>query len=500
MDILTNLGIGFSAALLPINIGYCFIGVLIGTIIGVLPGIGPTATIAMLLPLTFSLPPVSSLIMLSGIYYGAQYGGSTTSILVKIPGEAGSVMTTIDGYEMAKRGRAGPALAISALGSFFAGTVATIVIVLFAQPLTKLALEFGPTEYFSLLVLGLASSVILVGTSLFKAIGMVVVGLLFGLVGTDLYTGMTRFTLGIDELYDGMNFVALAIGLFGISDILHNLANESTRRTLANTVSHIWPTREDFRRSVGPVLRGTGFGVVLGLLPGGGAVLSSFAAYMFEKKYSKNSSEFGKGAIEGVAAPESANNAGAQTSFIPMLTLGIPSNPVMALMIGALILQGIAPGPNVATQRPDLFWGVIVSMWVGNLFLVILNLPLVGMWVKFLKLPYFVLFPAIMAFCCIGVYSVEKSSFAVGQITVFGLIGYIFTKLDCEPAPMMLGFILGPMLEDHFRRAMLMSRGDPMVFLASPISAGLLITATIMLVIVLIPRIAQKRAKVFHED
>lgn len=500
MDVISNLATGFAVALTFSNLVYCLVGAAIGTLIGVLPGIGPVATMAMLLPITATLPPTASLIMLSGIYYGAQYGGSTTAILVNLPGESSSAVTTIDGYQMAQRGRAGPALAAAALGSFFAGCVATVIIAVFALPLTSVALEFGSPEYFSLMVFGLVSSVALASGPMVKSLAMIVLGLLMGIVGTDLYTAAPRFTFGSLDLADGIDFVALAVGIFGISEILRNLENESNRDALAAKITNLWPTRDDLRRIVAPVLRGTLIGSALGILPGGGALLSSFAAYTVEKKISPNAREFGHGAIEGVAAPESANNAGAQTSFIPMLTLGIPSNPVMALMIGALIIQGITPGPNVAVERPDLFWGVIASMWVGNAMLVVMNLPLIGIWVKLLKVPYFVMFPAIIAFCAIGVYSVDNNSFDVFEITAFGILGYILVKLDCEPAPLVLGFVLGPMIEEHFRRAMIISLGDPTIFFTQPISAGLLALAAVALVIVSLPAVSRKREEVFVED
>jgi putative tricarboxylic transport membrane protein len=379
MELLANLGLGFATALSPWNLLYCFIGCLLGTAVGVLPGLGPIATIAMLLPLTFSLPPVSALIMLAGIYYGAQYGGSTTAILINLPGESSSVVTAIDGYQMAKQGRAGQALATAALGSFFAGSVATLILALFAPPLANVALQFGPAEYFSLMVLGLVTSVALASGSLLRAFTMIVLGLLLGLVGTDVESGAPQYTFDLPELADGLNFVALSMGVFGLGEIIRNLEHEQSRSVMVRRVSGLMLSRDDLRRIVWPVLRGTGLGSILGILPGGGAMLASFAAYTMEKRLSPNRAQFGRGAIEGVAAPESANNAGAQTSFIPMLTLGIPSNPVMALMIGALIIQGITPGPNVVTDEPALFWGMIVSMWVGNLMLVLLNLPLIGM-------------------------------------------------------------------------------------------------------------------------
>ena len=478
---------------------YCFIGVLLGTAVGVLPGLGPVATIAMLLPITFGLPPVSSLIMLAGIYYGAQYGGSTTAILINLPGESSSVVTAIDGYQMAKKGRAGPALATAALGSFFAGTVATVLLAIAAPPLADVALQFGPAEYFSLMVLGLVASVALASGSLLKAFTMIVLGLLLGLVGSDVETGTQRFTFDMPEMADGLNFVALSMGVFGLGEILRNLEHEHTRSVMVKHVSGLMLSKADFKRIIGPVLRGTALGSILGILPGGGAMLASFAAYTMEKKISPNRAEFGKGAIEGVAAPESANNAGAQTSFIPMLTLGIPSNPVMALMIGAMIIQGITPGPNVVTDEPELFWGMIVSMWVGNLMLVLLNLPLIGLWIRMLTIPYHLLFPAIIAFCCIGAFSVNNSVFDVFMMALFGVVGYALIKLDFEPAPLLLGFVLGPMLEENLRRAMLLSRGSPSVFVTHPLSLALLVISLALLIIVVMPNIRAKREEAFSE-
>jgi TctA family transporter len=499
MDLLAHLLLGFETALSPWNLLYCLIGVMLGTAVGVLPGLGPTPTIAMLLPLTFGLPPVSALIMLAGIYYGAQYGGSTTAILINLPGESSSVVTAIDGHQMAKNGRAGPALATAAGGSFFAGTVATLILAVAAPPLASVALEFGPAEYFSLMVLGLVASVALASGSLLKAFAMIVLGLLLGLVGTDVESGTPRYTFDFPELADGLSFVALSMGVFGIGEIIRNLEHEHTRSVMVKKVQGLMLTKDDFKRIIGPVLRGTGLGSLLGILPGGGATLSSFAAYTLEKKLSPNSAQFGKGAIEGVAAPEAANNAGAQTSFIPMLTLGIPSNPVMALMIGALIIQGITPGPNVVTDEPELFWGMIVSMWVGNLLLVLLNLPLIGMWVRMLTIPYHLLFPAIIAFCCIGVYSVNNNAFDVYAMGLFGILGYVLIKLDFEPAPLLLGFVLGPMLEENLRRAMIISRGDATVFFTHPLSLALLLISAALLVVVLLPNIRAKREEAFQE-
>jgi TctA family transporter len=499
MDLFANLALGLSTAVSPGNLLYCLIGVFLGTAIGVLPGLGPTATIAMLLPVTFALPPISALIMLAGIYYGSQYGGSTTSILVNLPGEAASVVTTLDGYQMAKQGRAGPALTASAVGSFFAGTVATFLLALFAPPLAEAALKFGPADYFSLMVLGLVASVVLAQGSLLHAIGMVVLGLLFGLIGSDVTSGVQRFTFGIPEMADGIGFVTVAMGMFGLSEIIRNLENETERSVVIAKISNLMPTRDEWKRIIPPILRGTAIGSAVGILPGSGSILGSFAAYSIEKKISKNASQFGKGAIEGVAAPESANNAGAQTSFIPMLTLGIPSNPVMALMVGAMIIQGIQPGPSVINEQPALFWGIIVSMWIGNLFLIILNLPLIGMWVKMITIPYQLLYPAILVFCGIGVFSLNNSTFDIYLMGLFGVLGYIFAKLGCEPAPMLLAFILGPLMEENLRRAMLISRGDPMVFVRRPISATLLALAVLAMCAVLIPAFSKTREEAFKE-
>ncbi|PJI37930.1 tripartite tricarboxylate transporter permease [Ferrovibrio sp.] len=500
MELFANLYTGFEVALTPLNLLYCLGGVFVGTLIGVLPGLGPTATIAMLLPVTFGLPPVSALIMLAGIYYGAQYGGSTTAILINLPGESSSVVTALDGYQMARQGRAGLALSTAALGSFFAGTVATFLLALFAPPLAEIALKFGPAEYFSLMVMGLVASVVLAHGSLIKAIAMILLGLLLGLVGTDVTSGTPRFTFDIPELADGINFVIVAMGMFGLGEIIRNLENEETRDVFARKITGLLPTWNDIKTITAPVLRGTALGSALGILPGGGAMLSSFAAYSLEKKISKNSKNFGKGAIEGVAAPESANNAGAQTSFIPMLTLGIPSNPVMALMIGAMIIQGIQPGPQVMTEQPSLFWGIIVSMWVGNFFLVVLNLPMIGLWVRMLTVPYHLLYPAILVFCAIGVFSLNNSTFDVYLMAIFGVLGYVLSKLDCEPAPLLLGFILGPMMEEYLRRAMVLSRGDAMVFIERPISATMLGLAVIGLIVVLLPSIRKKREEAFTEE
>ncbi len=500
MSLFSNLALGFGVALTPINLMYCLVGVILGTLIGVLPGIGPVATIAMLLPVTFSLSPITALIMLAGIYYGAQYGGSTSAILVNLPGESSSVVTCLDGYQMARNGRAGVALATAAIGSFFAGCVATLIVAMFAPPLAEVALKFGPSEYFSLMVLGLVAAVVLAHGSVIKAVAMVILGLLLGLVGTDVNSGVLRFAFGISELADGIGFVTVAMGLFGTAEIIGNLELKDEREVFTNKVTNMFPTKEDWKRMWKPVLRGTILGSMLGILPGGGALLASFGAYTLEKKVSKYGHEFGKGAIEGVAAPESANNAGAQTSFIPLLTLGIPSNAVMALMIGAMMIQGIAPGPQVMTEKPQLFWGMIASMWVGNLMLVVLNLPMIGLWIKLLTVPYRILYPSILVFMAIGVYSLSNNPFDVLMMMLFGLLGYVFVKLACEPAPLLLGFILGPLMEENLRRAMLLSRGDPIVFFTKPISAGFLIASILLLIILLLPNIRKKREEAFVED
>lgn len=493
MELINNLSLGFSTVLTGQNLLFSFFGVLLGTLIGVLPGLGPLVAIAVLLPFTFGLDPVSSMIMLAGIFYGAQYGGSTTAILINLPGEASSIVTTLDGHEMAKRGHAGKALATAAIGSFFAGCVATVLIGVFAPPLAELAFQFGPAEYFSLMVCGLIVSVVLANGSVLKAIGMMVFGLLLGLIGTDEMTGLQRMTLDIPELADGLSVAAIAMGIFGLGEIMRNLEDTTKREFSVSKITSLMPTRDDLKLIFAPMVRGTLLGSFLGVLPGGGALLASFSAYALEKKIAKDPSAFGKGAIQGVAAPESANNAGAQTSFIPMLTLGIPSNPVMALMISALIIQGIEPGPAVITDHPELFWGIIASMWIGNLMLLVLNLPLVGLWVKLVSIPYKFLFPIVIVFACVGVFSVNNTAFAVLTMAAFGVLGYVLKKLDCEAAPMILGFILGPMMEGHMQRALLISGGEVSVFVREPISAGLLAVAAIALVAAVLPSVRKTR-------
>ena len=499
MDMLSNLWMGLTVASSITNLGYCLLGVFLGTAIGVLPGLGPVATIAMLLPLTFGLPPETALIMLAGIYYGAQYGGSTTAILVNLPGEPSSVVTALDGHQMARQGQAGRALSTAAIGSFIAGTISTLLIALFAPALAMVALKFGPAEYFALMVLGLIASIVMASGSLLQAFGMILTGLLLGMVGTDVNSAVPRFTFDVPMLSDGINFVVLAMGIFGLGEIVANLEAEGERTLLTRKVTNLMPTREDWRRIIGPIARGTALGSVLGILPGGGAALAAFGSYSLEKRLSKEPERFGKGAIEGVAGPESANNAGAQTSFIPMLTLGLPSNSVMALMIGAMLIQGIQPGPSVMTEQPTLFWGLIASMWIGNLMLLVLNLPLIGLWVRMIAIPYHFLFPTIIALCAIGVFSVNNSLFDVYAMALFGVVGYFFRKLNVEPAPMLLAFILGPMMEEFLRRTLLFSKGDPSVFFTRPLSAGLLSIAAIMLLLVVLPSVRKKREEAFQE-
>ena len=503
MELLNNLALGFGVAFTLQNLLYALFGALLGTLIGVLPGLGPVATIAMLLPSIYALDATPALIMLAGIYYGAQYGGSTTAILINVPGESSSVVTAIDGYKMARKGRAGAALAAAGIGSFFAGSVATMIVAAFAPPLTELAFKFGPAEYFSLMVLGLIGAVVLASGSLLKAVAMILLGLLMGLVGTDVNSGVARYSFDIPELTDGINFVVIAMGVFGYGEIIANLSkSDEDREVFTAKVQGLFPTAQDFKRMFPAMLRGTALGSSLGILPGGGALLSAFAAYTVEKKTKLHPGEvpFGQGNIRGVAAPESANNAGSQTSFIPLLTLGIPPNAVMALMVGAMTIHNIQPGPQVMTSNPGLFWGLIASMWIGNAMLVILNLPLIGIWIKLLTVPYRWLFPSIVLFCAIGVYSTNNNTFDVWLVGAFGFVGYLFYKLGVEPAPLLLGFILGPMMEENLRRALLLSRGDWSVFVTRPLSAGLLGAALLLLVIVLLPAVKNKREDVFVED
>jgi putative tricarboxylic transport membrane protein len=500
VDILANLATGFGAAVTPVNLGFCLIGVLLGTAVGVLPGIGPIATIAMLLPITYGAPPLGALIMLAGIYYGAQYGGSTTAILVNLPGESSSVVTCLDGYQMAKRGRAGAALSIAAVGSLVAGCAGTLVLAAFAPPLAAISDRFVSAEYFSLMLFGLVAAVVLAHGSVVKATGMVFLGLLLGIVGTDVQSGVVRYTFGIHILYDGIDFIPIAMGLFGISEIMRNLDRSAIERNVRYAVGSLWPNREEISRAWPAVLRGTGLGAALGILPGGGAVLSSFAAYVLEKRISRTPERFGQGAVEGVAGPESANNAAAQTSFVPLLTLGMPSNPVMALMMGAMVIQGIAPGTAVISERPELFWGMVASMWIGNVMLIIINLPLIGIWVRMLNVPYRILFPCILVLCCVGAYSAQASPTILMLTAAFSLLGYVFLKLGCEGAPFILGFVLGPLMEENLRRSMVISSGDPSIFVTRPISLGLILAALGLVVLIVVPRFRRTREAAFQEE
>jgi TctA family transporter len=498
-DLFSHLWLGFSVALSPWNLLICLIGCLLGTLIGVLPGIGPTATVAMLMPITFYLSPVSAMIMLAGVYYGSQYGGSTTAILVNIPGEASSVVTCLDGYAMALQGRAGSALAVAALASFFAGTVTTIAIAVAGPPLARIALLFHSADYVSVMILGLVCAMVLAHGSLLKASGMIVLGIFFGLVGTDVNTGVARYTFGIPDLYDGIGFVPVAMGMFGVAEIILNLEETQGRDLITKEINRLWPTRDDFRLAWPATVRGTLIGLGLGILPGSGATVGSFAGYSLEKKVARDPSRFGKGAVEGVAGPEAANNAAAQANFIPMLSLGLPANALMAMMIGALMIHGITPGPMVIEKQPVLFWGLVASMWIGNLMLVVINLPLIGIWVKLLQIPYRYLFPAILFFCCIGVYSLNNSIVEVAFMACFGVLGYFLKKLECEPAPLLLGLILGPMLEENFRRAMIVSGGDLTVFVTRPISLSLLVISSLLMLAVVVPAIRKGREVAFKE-
>jgi putative tricarboxylic transport membrane protein len=491
--------LGFAQILTLNNIGLCLVGALVGTLIGVLPGLGPLATLAILLPITFSLPPLGALLMLAGVYYGSQYGGSTTAILVNLPGESSSVVTCIDGHEMTKQGRAGEALFVAATGSFFAGCVGTLVIAMAAPAIGAFAEQFASPEYAALLVFGLIAAVVIASGSAIESMALVLIGVTLGFIGTDTNSGADRYTFGQMDLLDGLQFVPLALGFFGIPEIISNLENPESRNVLAAKVGSIWPKWKQIRPAIPAMLRGTGLGAVLGVLPGGGALLSSFVSYSLERRVAKDPSRFGKGAIEGVAGPEAANNAGAQTSFIPLLTLGIPSNPVMAIMMGAMILHGIQPGPQVMVKQPELFWGLIASMWLGNFFLLIINLPLIGIWVKLLSVPYRLLFPLIVVIACIGIYSVKNTTFDVWMALLFGLIGYCFFKLRLQPAPLLLGFIVGPLLEENLRRALLVSRGDPMVFVTRPISGTLLAGAVLLLLVLLVPAVQRGRETALKE-
>ncbi len=483
MDTLHSIALGLSVALQPMNLFFCFVGVFVGTLIGVLPGIGPVGTMSLLLPATFHLSPVGAIIMLAGIYYGAQYGGSTTSILVNIPGEASSIVTCLDGYQMARKGRAGPALGMAALGSFIGGTVAIVGLMLLAAPLAEAALSFGPPEYFALMCVSLVVLTFLSQTSMYKSLMMALLGLLLSFVGLDMFTSAPRFTLGVNDLTDGIGLIPLVMGLFGVAEILLNLEGEMKREIYATRLGELLPTAQDWIAARWAVLRGTVLGFVLGLLPGGGAVLASFVAYAVEKRWSRHPERFGTGVIEGVAAPETANNAAAQASFIPLLALGLPANVVMAVLFGGLLIHGVQPGPLVMQQRPDLFWGVVVSMFVGNAMLLALNLPLVGMWVRLLRVPYDVLFPLILLFCVVGVYSVSNSRVDVYLMVLFGLVGYVMQKLGYEPAPLALAYVLGPILENSLRQSLMLSGGSFAIFVTRPISGTSMALVAILLVI-----------------
>jgi putative tricarboxylic transport membrane protein len=493
VDLVSNLALGFGVAFSLQNLAYCFAGVALGTLIGVLPGVGPLVTIAMLFPITFHLQPLPAIIMLAGIFYGAQYGGSTTSILVNLPGETASAVTCIDGYKMARQGRAGPALATAALASFFAGCVGTLLIALAGPTLGEWALRFGAAEYTSLMLMALVASAVMTQGDAVKGLAMVVLGLLIGVVGVDINSGMARYSFGIPELTDGIGFTVVAVGLFAVAEIVLNLESREPREVYAGKVTGLMPTARDLRDAAWPTVRGTAVGSFFGVLPGTGPALSSFATYMLEKKIAKDPSRFGQGAIEGVAAPEAANNAAAQTAFIPMLTLGIPASATMAVMLSALTMQGIATGPQVMESKPELFWGLIASMWIGNCLLVILNLPLVGIWVKLLSVPYRWLFPSIILFCCIGNYAVSNNPFDVYLCAIIGVLGYVLVKLECEPAPLLLGYVLGPLLEENLRRALLISRGDPTVFFTRPISLVFMVATLLILVVMVAPTLRSSR-------
>lgn len=493
--LIANIGLGFSVALSPLNLALCLVGCLLGTLIGVLPGIGPSATVAMLMPLTFHLPPVGALIMLAGVFYGSQYGGSTTAILVNLPGESSSVVTTLDGHAMARNGRAGAALAVAALASLFAGTITTLVIAAAGPPVAKLALLFQSPDYVAVMVLGLVAAVVLAQGSLAKALAMIALGVFLGLVGTDVTTGMQRYTLGVNALFDGIGFVPVAMGLFGLAEIMLNLEATQGQGRVVRPADRLWPSREDFKLATPAAARGTAMGVALGILPGSTTDIPAYAAYSLEKKLSREPEKFGHGMVQGVAAPEAANNASAQAGFIPMLSLGIPPNAIMAMMIGAMMIHGIAPGPQIIDKQPALFWGLVASMWLGNALLVVLNLPLIWVWVRLLTIPYRVLFPAIIIFCCIGCYSLKNNLSDVVIMAIFGVIGYGLRKMRFEPAPLLLGFILGPMLEENFRRAMLISEGDLSVFVTRPISAGFLAVSAALLMMVLVPSMRRARGE-----
>ncbi len=489
MDFVNHFYLAFQVALEPTNLFLCFLGCLVGTFVGVLPGLGPAASISLLLPITFKLPPESAIIMLGGLYYGTMYGGSTTSVLINVPGEAASVVTCLDGYRMALKGRAGPALGIAAFGSFIAGTFGTMMIMLLAPPLAGIALKFGPPEFVGLVFLGLTMVTYLSSGSMAKALMMAVMGLLISYIGTDIVTGRERFTLGIATIAGGFDIVPIAMGLFGISEVLLNLErSEEVRDVFRTKLKNLLPNLQDWKDSSGPIARGSIFGFLLGLIPGGGGLIASFVSYALEKKIAKNPESFGKGDIRGVAGPESANNAGAQGAFIPMLTLGIPCNVVIAILMGALMIHGVTPGPRLLEDHPRIFWGVVGSMYVGNSMLLLLNLPLIGIWVRLLKVPYAILFPFIFLFCLIGAYTIGSNIQDVYIMLFFGILGYLMKKYDYEPAPMVLAFVLGPMFENAFRQSLIISRGNPIIFLTRPIAGFFIILSFAFLVSPLVLR------------
>jgi putative tricarboxylic transport membrane protein len=494
MDVITSLMLGFGVALEPTNLLVCFIGVLVGTLIGVLPGIGPLGAIALLLPSTFYIPPESALIMLAGIYYGAMYGGSTTSILVNIPGEAASVVTCLDGHQMALQGRAGPALGIAAFGSFIGGTITVLLLAGLAPPLARLALRFGPSEYFSLMVLGLSVLVYLANGPVLKALMMAALGMVLGIVGTDVISGRSRLTFGLFELDDGIGIIPVVMGLFGISEVLLNVEKKMDRSIAAVSLKGLMPSLQDWKESMGPIFRGTFLGFFLGILPGGGSIISSFASYAMEKKISRHPEAFGRGTIAGVAGPETANNAATSGAFIPLLTIGIPNNAVMALMLGALVIHGLQPGPLIMKEQPALFWGTIASMYIGNAMLLLLNLPLIGLWVQVLRVPYTILFPFVILFCLIGVYGVNYSQLEIWVMLIFGVFGYVMRKLDYEMAPLVLALILGPMFENSLRQSLIIFDGNPLVFFTRPISAAFMLVSLLLLVSNLIPWMNRRKS------
>jgi putative tricarboxylic transport membrane protein len=500
MDLIANMSVGFAVALQPANLLYCFIGVFVGTLVGVLPGVGPVAAMSLLLPVTFNVAPEAGIIMLAGIYYGSMYGGSTTAILVNIPGEAASVVTCLDGYQMARQGRAGPALGISAMGSFIAGTLAVIGLMLVAPVLARFAVKFGPAEYFSLMILGLSIVTYLSHGSLLKALIMACIGLVLGLIGLDSITGSPRLTFDRLELIDGVGLVPIVMGLFGVAEILTNLERKLTRDIFEARISGLMPSRRDWAESGWPIARGSALGFLLGILPGGGAVISAFISYALEKRLSATPERFGKGAIAGVAGPEAANNAAAGGGFIPLMTLGIPPNVVMALLLGAFIVHGLQPGPLMMTQNPGVFWGIVASMYIGNLMLLILNLPLIGLWVQVLKIPYNILFPLILMFCLIGVYSLSNSIFDLYVMIAFGVLGYLMRKLGYEPAPLVLAFVLGPIMENNLRKALILSDGSFSIFVERPISLVCLLLAVLLLLSPLLPQLRARRKDLAVEE